>query len=74
MELTASNSQTYPRIGFETMLQTLQGMQKSEQEKKALSRAQIELAFICTTRGSGAKGTSGSLNRGQYIEMILRLA
>jgi len=40
---------------------------------KKLSKAQIELSFIRTTRKQSARGLSGTLSRQELFEMVIRM-
>lgn len=73
IEGLAKSPNTYPEISFECFITTMLEQQKTEQEKKRVTRALMELAFIRATRGDDAVGIQGTLCRGEFLEILLRI-
>jgi len=73
LEGLADSPQTFPEVCFVAFSTKILAQQKTEKEKKRLKKAQIELCFISATRGDNAKGLGGTLCRGEFLELLLRL-
>ena len=70
LEGQAISSQSFPEISMEKFIQSIIQQQVSEEMTKRLPRAHIENCFIRATRGDDGQGT---LCRGEYMEVLLRL-
>ena len=73
LEALAISPTTFPEINWEAFITKMLGEQKNEKEKKTLTRAHMELAFIRATRGDDAVGIKGTLCRGEFLEVLLRI-
>ena len=51
----------------------MMNVQKTEKQKKNLSRANIELCYQRATRGDEGSTLQGTLCRGEFIETMLRI-
>lgn len=73
VEGLAHSPHTYPEVSYDCFLSKMLEQQKTDQEKKKITRAHMELAFIRATRGDDAYGIQGTLCRGEFLETLLRL-
>lgn len=71
----SSNSDQYPEIDASTFLEAVMAQQSKLPDGVApLNRAEVELAFLSATRNDKVGRMKGALCRGEFFEVILRLA
>lgn len=71
----AANSHQYPEIDAEAFLEAMMAHQENLPDGATpLSRAEVELAFMAATRNDKVGRMKGALCRGEFLEVVLRLA
>lgn len=72
LEGQAGSSMSFPEISMEKFIQSILSQQVTDEMMRRLPRAHIENSFIRATRGDTDQG-QGTLCRGEYMELLLRL-
>ena len=64
----------WERISYYILIKTQESSQVLKDKKKRVTRAELELCFIASTRFDDTKGLKSAMQRMELIEFLLRVA
>ena len=70
----AKTGNTYPEVSNIAFMHSITSVQDNDLEKGLMSKGKIEVSYIRATRNDASNKLGGTLCRGEYLELLLRLA